>query len=260
MENRFDENFIEKENSSAVSSEGEIVLPEENSALQEWNEEFKRDKKKKKRKKRLVITAFVLAILFVAGAIAYRIAMNYVGDKLVNVLLKQQLNGMLDSGEITLEDLVGILTDTEPSAETEEPTVAENEAEEPDNVTEEEGGEGEETTSSQKPSQSKAPAAAKPKQESSGQTTQNRNDIVQKTADKIENSIPRSDKDEMVALIRSRLTSGDIKRLAELARGGLSNDELGECVRIAEARFSGAELERVKDFWHRYQSRIRTYK
>ncbi|MBQ6847149.1 MAG: hypothetical protein IJO61_08460 [Oscillospiraceae bacterium] len=248
----------------------------------------KKTGKKSKWKKRLIIIGCVLAVLLIIGAVAYRILKNYIGDKIVNEMIKVQLNGDLDSGRITIEDLEAIIEDDfyeskeppevgekepEPSEEKEEiltdspaePSAENSEAasEAPTEPSVEKSGEPAKSPSepsAEKGGEVKGEAEKVQTKPSSDVSPEKRAEVVQKAADKIEESIPRSDKDEIVELIRSRLTASDIARLTELMKGGLANEELGEAVRIAKARFSGEELDKVIDFWHKYQSQVRTYK
>lgn len=239
--------------------------------------------RKSKWKKRLIIIGSILLVLTIIGCIAYRLVMNYLGDKLVNEMIKSQLNGMLDTGEITIDDLEAIIADNmyesgvppesdmpskEPdktSAEDETTTAEPSSDEEKKDSsgeassTEPPSGDGEKTSEeAEKPATSeiKSPSTQPEKPVSEGK----RAEVVQKAADKIEEGISRDDKDRMLSLIRSKLSSSDITYLAGLLKGGLSGQELSDAYHLAVDRFTPKELEEVRMYWHRYKSQIKRTK
>ncbi len=65
--------------------------------------------------------------------------------------------------------------------------------------------------------------------------------------------IDMSDRAEVMAIVSSRLTSGDIKRLKELAQGGFTPEEKREAKAIVRARLSGDEIERLKAISRKYR-------
>ena len=65
--------------------------------------------------------------------------------------------------------------------------------------------------------------------------------------------IDMSDRAEVMAIVSSRLTSGDIKRLKELAQGGLTPEEKKEAKAIVRARLSRDEIERLKAISRKYR-------
>ena len=65
--------------------------------------------------------------------------------------------------------------------------------------------------------------------------------------------IDMSDRAEVMAIVSSRLTSGDIKRLQGLAQGGFTPEEKREAKAIVRARLSGDEIERLKAISRKYR-------
>ncbi len=192
----------------------------------------------------LIVVVAVLALLFCG----YRLGMSYVEDKAVNIILEDQINDMLDSGEITLEELESILI-TDENKEPESEQRPEEDGESGDADTQQEGQEG---TAEVKPD----PPAQKPV------TPQKptRQEVVKKTSEKIEDRISREDKRAIMRLIGSRLTSADISYLSGLLKGGLSAEEKREAKKLARARFSSAELKEVKGFYYKYIGLIKQEK
>ena len=219
----------------------------------------KEKKKKSKWKKRLIIIGCILLVLVIIGCIAYRLIMNYLGDKIMNEMIKAQINGMLDSGEITIEEVEaiasGVTLQEETSPPEKEPSV-EAPSETPDGDGKESppqsDSSGNTTSDAPKPAVGESTAEQKP-----AVSPEKRAEVVQKAADKIEDSIPRDDKDAMISLIRSKLSSSDISYLAGLVRGGLTYDEWYKAYDLANKRFTKEELQQVNMYYHRYKSRIK---
>ncbi len=197
---------------------------------------------KKKTKKVLIILACVLLVLAVGGHFAYTAVMDYLGDRAMEMLVSNQLEGMLESGEITFEELEEIvISDSVPEAEPQtqqepkETVTPEQEAEKPAPKPPE-----------KKPTEEKKPAEKK--------------ETVKAASEKITDSISREEKQAMMKLISSRLTKADITYLAGLAAGGLEGKEISEAYKVAKSRFSAEELEQVRTYWHRYKSMVLTPK
>ncbi len=190
---------------------------------------------KTKTKKRLIICLIVVALLAAGGYGVYRIAMNYAGDKAVDMLVSNQINNMLDSGEVTLSDLEEIIA--EPSDES---PMTSDKPEIPAENTEQDQKEAQQGT-----------------QKKPQQTTKTRFEVVKEASDKVQESVERSDKDKMMKLISSRLSSGDVKYLMGLIKGGLTPEEISAAARLAYSRFSAEEITQVKTYWHRYKNSIK---
>lgn len=190
-----------------------------------------------------VITA-VLALLFCG----YRLGMSFVEDKAVDMLLKDQINDMIDSGEVTLEELEEILNIPDEGEETENIQQSEGVAENGNGETQPE----KDITAEDEPS----PPAQKPV------TSQepDRQEVVEKAGEKIEDRISREDKRAIMRLIGSRLTSSDISYLSGLLKGGLSSAEKKEAKKIALSRFSSAEMQEIKGFYRKYIGLIKKEK
>ena len=183
----------------------------------------------KKTKKRLIIWACVIVALVVAGIFAYRFAIDFAASKAMNMVISNEIEEMIDSGEMTLEEVEslaeGLLAPTVEAAP-------------------EEDGEEESSQKEEKPKQT---TAAKP---------QKKAEVVKKASEKVTGGIPFEDKEAMMRLISSRLTKADIQYLMSLAAGGLEGKELGDAARLAYSRFSASEIEEVKKFWHRYKASV----
>ena len=209
---------------------------------------------KAKTKKRLIIWLIILITVSIIGYFGYRSALVFVGDKAMNMLLENQLNSMLDNGEITLDELEAI-AESDPTANAapapqEEPIASESPAEEKQNAeTKQE--------SSQKPQQQQTAttSAEKPAEQTQAKTAE-RKETVKKAADNIGFGITRADKEEMAKLITKRLSGSDISYLASLLSGGLTRNERRKAYEIAKARFSGDELAEVSRFYHKYKKAI----
>ena len=185
---------------------------------------------KSKTKKRLIIWIVILLVIALLGYAAYRAVFIFVGDKAVNMLVENQIETMLDTGEIDISELEALLVDEE-DAVSEEIVSSESEDETP--------------SAAKKTPESKSPE--KPK------TRAEKKEIVQKVSDKVSDSVSDADKIAMTRLITSRLSGGDIKYLMGLASGGLTGEEISAAYRLAKARFNAAELSEIKVFWHRYK-------
>ena len=179
---------------------------------------------KPKTKKRLIIWIVIVLAVALIGYAAYRAVFIFVGDKAVNMLVENQIETMLDTGEIDISELEEMLVD-------EEVLSSESEDETP--------------SAAEKTPESKSPE--KPK------TQAEKKEIVQKVSNKVTGSVSDADKIAMTRLITSRLSGGDIKYLMRLASGGLTGEEISAAYRLAKARFNAAELSEIKVFWHRYK-------
>ena len=186
---------------------------------------------KKKTKKGLIIFACIVVILAVCGYFGYNHVMDYLSDKAMTMLISDQLEGMLESGEITFEEVEQISTGQpveEAKPEESEETVAAPTA-----------GKGEPT-----------PPPAEQK------TAEEKKETIKTASKKITDTIPREEKQAMMKLISSRLTKADITYLASLAAGGLEGKEISEAYKIAKERFSPEELEQVRSYWHKYKTTV----
>lgn len=193
---------------------------------------------KKKTKKVLIILACVLLALAVGGYFAYTAVMDYLGDKAMEMLVSNQLEGMLESGEITFEELEEIvISDTSSEAE------PQTQHEEQETVTP--------TQEAEKPSPK--PPEKKPAEE---KKTAEKKETVKAASQKVTDSISREEKQAMMKLISSRLTKADITYLAGLAAGGLEGEEISKAYYLAKSRFTDAEIVQVKTYWHRYKSMV----
>lgn len=186
---------------------------------------------KTKTKKKLIVFLLVAVFLVAVGYGAYRAALNYAGSKAVNMIITNQINDMLDSGEVTLSDLEEIIA-------------------EPDPVEEEVGNNKEE----------EKPDAPPKKEPISTQTEKTRAEVVKQASEKVENGISRADKEAMAKLIGSRLSAADVRYLTGLVAGGLTAEEISAAARLAYSRFSAEEITQVKTYWHRYKNSIKRAK
>lgn len=183
---------------------------------------------KKKTKKKILIWLSVVIVLSALLLVGYEIAMDYISDKAMSLIVSNQIESMLDTGEITYEELLEIAEVAEVAEKAQPSEIAPPEKEE-----------------APKPSTPKAPTATEKKK------------AVEKATDKINDEILKNDKREVMKLITSRLTAAEIKRLAAMLSGGVTSKEISEAAKIAYARFSGEELTRVKQFWHKYKAGIK---
>lgn len=206
---------------------------------------------KAKTKKKLIIWLSVIAAVIIIGFIGFRLALNFAGDKAMQLLMENQINSMLDSGEITLDDLEAII-ESEPEEEAEQ-TPAEQASAEADNPSPAEQKQPEQKpASTQTSAPQKKPAEQKPVEQKPAE----RQETVKKASDKLAFGITRADKDEMMKLITKRLSGSDISYLAGLLAGGLTREERSAAAKIAYSRFSGAELDAVSRFYHKYKKAI----
>ncbi len=213
---------------------------------------------KAKTKKKLIIWLSVIAAVIIIGVIGFRLALNFAGDKAMQMLMENQINSMLDSGEITLDDLEQIIEsepasepesiESEPPAEAEPEQVEEQpQSEKPEKPAEKPASNQVTKPAEQKPAETKKPAEQKPA---------TRQETVKKASDKLAFGITRADKDEMMKLISKRLSASDMSYLAGLLAGGLTREERSAAAKIAYSRFSGAELDAVSRFYHKYKKAI----
>lgn len=211
---------------------------------------------KAKTKKRLIIWLAILVAVAIIGYFGYRAALVFVGDKAMDVLLQNQLNSMLDSGEITLEELEAI-AESDPTADTQPEDTPQKEVPSEQAQSTKQNPEASEFSAEaqQQPAESQQQPAAQ-KTPASPSTSSERKETVKKAADNIGFGITREDKEAMAKLITSRLSGGDIAYLSGLLSGGLTRDERAEAYKIAVARFSGAELSQVSSFYHKYKKAI----
>ncbi len=215
-------------------------------------------------KKKLLILLCVLIFIAVAGYGAYTIGINYIQDKAVSTMLEDQINGMLDSGELTLEDLEDALDDDfvvdgvegEQTSDVREEAPGSGVTESETSKTNE-GPQKEET--SKKQEQAKKPESAK-EDVNKKEPAQSREEVVEKASEKIENKIPRKDKQEMMRLIGSRLSGADVSYLAGLLKDGLSSAEISAAKKLAFSRFTKQELWKAHDFYHKYIGLIKKQK
>lgn len=206
---------------------------------------------KAKTKKKLIIWLSVIAAVIIIGIIGFRLALNFAGDKAMQLLMENQINSMLDSGEITLDELEAII-ESEPVEEAEqttaEQTPAETDAPAPT----------EQKQPEQKPAspQASAPQKKTTEEKTAEQKPAERKETVKKASDKLAFGITRADKDEMMKLITKRLSGSDISYLAGLLSGGLTREERSAAYKVAKARFQGDELAEVSRFYHKYKQAI----
>ena len=216
---------------------------------------------KAKTKKRLIIWLSVIAAIIIIGLVGFRLALNFAGDKAMQMLMENQINSMLDSGEITLDELEAMIEEepeTEPKAEeaapSETPVTEQKPVEEKPAATAEkpESSQPQKSEAEAKP-QAKPAETQKPAEEKPAATRQ---ETVKKASDKLAFGITRADKDEMMKLISKRLSASDMSYLAGLLAGGLTRAERSAAAKIAYSRFSGAELDAVSRFYHKYKKAI----
>ncbi len=205
---------------------------------------------KAKTKKRLIIWISILVALALVGYFGYRAALVFVGDKAMDMMLENQLNSMLDSGEITIEELEKI-------AESDHSATVEEEPAETPAPTETETAEKPAEASTPKPAPAEpAKPAPKPAETTAPAKPAERKETVKKAADNIGFGITREDKEAMAKLITKRLSGSDISYLAGLLSGGLTREERSAAYKVAVARFSGSELSQVSSFYHKYKKAI----
>ena len=171
---------------------------------------------KKKTKKRLIIWACVLVILGTVGFFGYQFVLEYFGEMAIRSMVASEINSMLDSGEMTIEEIEEIVTPSEADGVT-----AENE-----------------------------PTVTKPTVQN---PTKSKQEVVQEAVDKVTEGISREDKREIMRLIGARLTREDVNTLMAMAKDGLDAKEISAAAKIAYARFTPEEIEKVKGFWHKYK-------
>ena len=176
----------------------------------------------KKRKKKIIIWLFVVVALSILVLAGYELAMDYASNKAMSMIVSNQIESMLQSGEITYEEILEIAESDPVEDEKDLAEVAEE--------------------------KDLPPAATPPAVKKSA---------VEKATNKINDDIPLSDKREIMKLITSRLTADEIRRLAAMLSGGVTSEEIGEAAKIAYARFSGEELTKVKGFWHKYKAKLK---
>ena len=174
---------------------------------------------KKKTKKRLIIWACVLVILGTLGFFGYRFALEYFGGYAMKKMISSEINSMLETGEVTIDEVVEI-AEAEPVSE---PDVPEKEQK-----------------------QEVAPKPQKPKQT-----------VVEKAAEKVTEGVTREDKREIMRLIGARLTREDVNTLMAMSKDGFTAKEISEAARIAYSRFTPEEIKKVKEFWHKYKSMVK---
>lgn len=187
----------------------------------------------KKSVKILIIIAAILIILFAIGKIVY----NYIEDRAVSMLVEDRINDMLDTGEVTLTELEGALD--KPAGQAETPQAAEPP----------------ETPSVPESEKSSAPEK-KPAQTGNASNNKSRGEIVKETTKKVNQSITRADKQEIMNLIGSRLSSADISYLMGLLKGGLTAEETAAAKKIALSKFTREEISRVQSFYYKYISLV----
>lgn len=172
---------------------------------------------KKKTKKRLIIWACVLVILGTVGFFGYQFALEYLGEMAIRNMVKSEISSMLDSGEMTIEEIEEIIAP-------------------PESV---------EVTGENKLTVTKPTVQNPPK---------SRQEVVEEAVDKVTEGISREDKREIMRLIGARLTMEDINTLMAIAKDGrLSAKEVDVATKIAYARFTPEEMKKVKGFWHKYK-------
>lgn len=179
---------------------------------------------KKKKTRRVVIWFFVLVLLAVSAFVGYKIVLGYIGDMAYKKLISSQINTMLDTGEVTIEELEEIVE--EPEEKTEEAPKTEDKK-------------------PQKEETPTPPSSEKKKEE-----------LVNKATEKVSEGVSRADKVAIARLIATRLTKEDVNLLMAMAADGLAGTEIRDAARIAKARFTSEELEQVKVFWHRYKESV----
>ena len=184
----------------------------------------------KKAKKAIIIILVILFVLAVALFAAYEIGLKFAADKAVNTIITNEINEMLDSGEISLDEVIEIAGDD--SATVNEPA-DENPEQQAQEV---------------KPETKKTVTAVEKKE------------AVKKAAEKVNEDIAARDKREVMDLIRSNLTNEDMKFLLSALKGGVTKAEIKEAAKIAYSRFDSEEIVRVKEFWHKYKNTIKRAK
>ena len=179
---------------------------------------------KKRKTRRIIIWIFVLVLLAVFAFVGYKLVLGYIGDMAYKNLISSQINTMLDTGEVTIEELEEIVV--EPQEEPDEPE--------------------------KKPQKPKTPTPPSPEKKKEA--------LVNKAAEKVSEGVSRSDKVAIARLIATRLTKQDISLLMAMASDGLTGIEIRDAARIAKARFTAEEIEQVKVFWHRYKESVKQKK
>lgn len=245
--------------------------------MKEKTEKVSKKQKKSKLGKVLKVSAIVLGIIILLGAIAvfifYDDVMVFVGNTVTREMAKTHINSEIDSGNMTVEELEIIAGEreapTEPPADTAEPEAEETETS--DTEEKESVAEAPEKTETQSDKTEKAPSEdatakteSKPAAPAQTETArpaseiepERRNELVNKAADNVASWVSREDKEAMARLITSRLSASDISYLSGLLQGGLTREEREWAYDIAVARFQGNELSEVISFYHKYKKQI----
>ncbi|TYP52420.1 hypothetical protein [Thermosediminibacter litoriperuensis] len=93
----------------------------------------------------------------------------------------------------------------------------------------------------------KSEKSKKPSGSTPGKTTE---DI---SIDEISKNISFSDKRRILRLVAGRLTGNDIKYLLGLLKGGLTESEKEEAVKLAFSRFTPEEIEEIRALYKKYK-------
>lgn len=188
----------------------------------------------KKVKKIVLIILAAVIVLIIAGFGVYRLVLDRVGDKAMREVIETEIDDMLDSGEITIEDVENI-ADSINTGETPENT--------DENITDgsKPANDGKNETDTKKDTPSKPVSRKK---------------TIEKAAEKIEKTIPRSEKDEMMRFVLSRLSADDVRYLSGLLKGGLTAEEKASAKKLAYSRFSSDEIKRVREYYKKYSGMI----
>ncbi len=185
------------------------------------------------KKKTKIILISIACALVVLGVVGYNVGMNYLSDRAMEVLIADQLESMLESGEITFEEIEEVA-----SGEVKTEKIKTEEIKGEELVPKEE-------------------APKVPEQKPAAEVTpEKKKETISTASKKITDAIPREEKQAMMKLISSRLTKADITYLAGLASGGLEGKEISEAYKVAKERFTPEELQQVRTYWHRYKSMV----
>jgi len=83
---------------------------------------------------------------------------------------------------------------------------------------------------------------------------QDRGNQVSDKPSELSKKVDLSDRAEAIAIVSSKLTSGDMNRLRQLAQGGFTPEEKKEAKAIVKARLSSEEIKRLKALYYKYSN------
>lgn len=230
----------------------------------------------KKRYKVLIVIVCIAAVCAALGFFAYEKISVKVADMILEQTIRNQLNNLVESGDISVEDLINsgkqesapVLQDTpgnaqsQPSGNTEGLTQDSTQSDIYQNNEKEQSDPVAVQNSNNTQQQTNNNTASLPEQSNELQvnTETDKDNVIEDKVNEIVESISAQTKKEIIAMVTSKLSASEISYYAGLLSGGLTLEEKKEGKAFVYSRFSADEIATIQALYDKYIDQLEAEK